>query len=197
MKRIIIASIIMLLPACAGVKATYTKPAEANSPEYDRTVDASFDKTWNALIDYASSNFFSIDNYEKDSGLMTLSFGAGNPETYIDCGRWDAEWTNPQNYQRQSFHGSYIRYIQQAVTTTFTGKMNITVREVTPEKTRVRVNARYILASAEGNTWSFDSGSSSTVSVNNPTQGISAYRTCRPTYAAEKAILSAIDELSQ
>jgi hypothetical protein len=195
-KALLIVPAIVMLSACAST-ANYTKPAETNSPDYDRTVDASFDKTWNALIDYASSNFFSIDNFEKDSGLMTLSFGSSDPDTYIDCGQWNAQWTNPQTYQRQSYNGSYARYLQQRFTTTFTGKMNITVREITSEQTRVRVNARYILASTGGNTWSFDSGSSATISVSNATRGIGANRTCRPTYAAEKAILGAIDELSQ
>ena len=50
-----------------------------------------YDETWNAIIDFVNNSFFSIENLEKDSGLLTLSFGSKEAENFIDCG--DFEYT--------------------------------------------------------------------------------------------------------
>ena len=59
------------------MNATYTPPDESNPvTNYSVTVDKGFETTWDALMDYAVSTFFRVVNYEKESGLLTLSFGA-------------------------------------------------------------------------------------------------------------------------
>ena len=50
-----------------------------------------FDETWSSVIDFVNDSFFKIENREKDSGLLTLSFGSKEPENFIDCG--DFEYT--------------------------------------------------------------------------------------------------------
>jgi len=35
-------------------------------------INKGFDEVWTSLIEYSASSFFAIDNFEKDSGLMTL-----------------------------------------------------------------------------------------------------------------------------
>ena len=50
-----------------------------------------FDETWTSVIDFVNDSFFKIENLEKDSGLLTLSFGSKEPENFIDCG--DFEYT--------------------------------------------------------------------------------------------------------
>ena len=50
-----------------------------------------FDETWTSVLDFVSDSFFKIENLEKDSGLLTLSFGSIEAEKFIDCG--DFEYT--------------------------------------------------------------------------------------------------------
>ena len=50
-----------------------------------------FDETWISVIDFVSDSFFKIENFEKDSGLLTLSFSSKDAEKFIDCG--DFEYT--------------------------------------------------------------------------------------------------------
>ena len=50
-----------------------------------------FDETWTSITDFINDSFFKIENLEKDSGLLTLSFGSKEPENFIDCG--DFEYT--------------------------------------------------------------------------------------------------------
>ena len=50
-----------------------------------------FDETWTSIIGFVSDSLFKIEKSEKDSGLLTLSFGAKEAEKFIDCG--DFEYT--------------------------------------------------------------------------------------------------------
>ena len=47
---------------------------------------------------------FKIENLDKDSGLLTLSFGSTNPENFIDCG--DFEYT--LFFTGEEFKGSLL-----------------------------------------------------------------------------------------
>src|SRR3990167_1761700 len=71
-----------------GVKYPEYQPPAPQSYNSDnvRTINKNFEQTWTALIDYTSSSFFGIDNFEKDSGLMTLDFGSNDPAKFVDCG---------------------------------------------------------------------------------------------------------------
>jgi len=171
--------------------ASYAPPGTgAGNASNEVTVERSFDEVWTALVDYASSTFFAIKNFEKASGLMTVSFGSGSLTDFINCGTWNA----------LAFRGPYVNYLKTGADTQFDGSMNIRVKAVTAMRTSVRVNARYVLTSvrtAPGgapvrDTWAFDSGGSATVAVQFPAAGTTPARTCAPTGLAEETILKGI-----
>lgn len=181
----------LVLSGCAT--GTYTPPGSltGDDAKHEVIVNKSFDATWTSLIDYASSTFFAIDNFEKASGLITLSFGSSEPGRFIDCGQMVAQ------AGAQKFNGPYATYMSTHLGATLTGKMNLVVRQLEPNKTLVRANARYVFVSPPqggipGNSWTFESGGQATVPVTVPMAGTIPTRTCRPTYAAEKAILDAV-----
>lgn len=60
---------------------TYSPPIQLNyrSEDSTLTVNRGFEEAWTALIQYSAAIFFAIKNFEKDSGLLTLAFGSGNP----------------------------------------------------------------------------------------------------------------------
>src|SRR3546814_8710634 len=59
-----------------------TQPSLTNS----RTVNAGFEETWDRLVRNLSSEFFVINNIEKASRIINVSFQTDAPERYVDCG---------------------------------------------------------------------------------------------------------------
>ncbi len=74
----------LLLASCTG----YTPPDISGfaSKSFSKTVESNYDDTWEKLIDYSSEFFFTIDRFEKESGLIILSFDAPNPTDYVSMG---------------------------------------------------------------------------------------------------------------
>lgn len=173
--------LLLLIAACVP---NYTPPKHPTGTlQNEITIDKSFQEVWSAVIDHATSTFFGVDNFEKDSGLMTLSFGGRNPDRFIDCG-W-LKTTNLANYD-----GTTVQALErEALSTNLVGKMNIVVRAETPTRTRLRANARYVYQ-AQGKqykpTWTFESNTSDTQKVG------SVMVTCRPTNVAEQDLLKGV-----
>lgn len=166
------------LGGCAMVKATPPQ-AHGGKSDYDVVLDADYNKVWSALVDYSSQTFFAIENIEKESGLMTLSFGSGDEARFIDCG----------NVSGMGGTNTTINFIRSTSQASLNGKMNVLVKEEAEGKTRLRVNARYIYQAADPSgvyTWSFDTGGSFTVS--SPQNSV----TCLPTHNAERDIINGV-----
>lgn len=182
----------VLVTGCAT--GTYVPPDFSSQPsQYERIVNKPFDATWASLVDYASQAFFGIDNFEKASGLMTLNFGSSNPSKFIDCGRMTVKGGV------NSADMPYAKYLSQRFGATLKGRMNLVVRALQPNKTKVQVNARYVFTlpanqqiGTPQQVWSFDSGGKDTINIAGATRGTISTRTCRPTYVAEQAILDAV-----
>lgn len=190
MKNMIALPTLLILGSCVSPigQVVYEEPdPRAYSSEHQ--FDHRKDDVWDALIDYAAHAFFAIDSYERDSGLMTVSFTA-TPETYVDCGMWTANGQTLLYVDRPSFHFD------------LDGTMNIRVVERSPNRTTLSVNARYILTMSDpayplGRTvWSFDTGSVHRhTKIRNLSLGTLPYRTCRPTGVAETLVLNGVREL--
>ncbi len=186
---------IAIAPVLACATAQYQPPAASGSAEdSQREIDLSYDEVWERLVQFTAGTYFGIDNFEKESGLMTLSFGAEDPGRFVDGGRWKS--TAP------AFEGNYVDYLARYQNGQLTGRMNIVVTELASNRTRVRVNARYVFSSVVvdpytsqriTNSWSFNTGTADTASVANAAMGTPPTRTLRPTHAAEREILDAID----
>lgn len=182
--------LILLLSACAS--ATYVPPSHVNrTNDYQVIVYQPYDVVWKKLIQFSAKTFFSIDNYEKESGLITLSFGSSSPEEFVSGGEWKYQGMNGE------FSGDYVEFLHKFYRAKLQGKMNIVVSSIDDNKTKVAVHARYVLTvpptqNSNGDTWAFDTGNCATVRVTNPAPGTPSNRTVCPTYVAEKSIISAI-----
>ena len=138
MKKLIAFITLFILTSCATVQLddiTYIAPEKT---EYSKTIkfNNSKDEVWNALIDYASESFFSINTYEKDSGLMTLSF-TSNPERFVNCGNWIVNGTD----------NNYVEFmrLRQGTNVNLNGVLNLRVAERDTGVTSLTANARYII----------------------------------------------------
>lgn len=185
--------LLVLFYGCAS--SSYTPPPDINYRIANfSVVNKPFDVVWSGLIEHLASTYFGIENYEKSSGLMTLTFGSSDPSKFITGGVIKTE-SIAINYQ-----GDYIDYLIQNFSTDFQAKMNIVVKAESENKTRVIVNTRYVLISknvqtGEVKTWSFNTNSEDKQIVNISSDKSNAFRIVRPTHKAEKDILNAISKL--
>jgi len=167
----------------------YTPPNQGDyvNINFERTINKSYDEVWSALIEYSASTFFAINTFEKESGLLTLKFGAANPDKYIDCGEIQSVNTD--------YSGSAIGAFEAGDYADLDGAMNIFVKPISSNVTQVRVNARYIFRASDGYSkqiWSFDSGGSDTKRIGGVSQ-----MTCIPTHEAEETIIDGIDRIAK
>ena len=146
--------------------------------------------SFNSLPHLKKGSFFAIDNCEKDSGLINLSFGDSKPSDFETGGHWKSTGSG-------SFEGDYVDYLSKDWNCKLVGKLNILVSRVSENKTRIRISARYLFIahsrqSGESQTWSFDTGSCDTITPTNPASGTPKFRTICPTYKAEGAIINTV-----
>ena len=206
MKKIL-SSLVMtiLLSSCAVEKEKLTENVgkyvppniEDNNFKNSIITNKNFDETWTSVIDFVNDSFFKIENLEKDSGLLTLSFGSKEAEKFIDCG--DFEYT--LFFTGEEFKGSYIDYVKSGLLAVLEAKMNINIQKIDNESTKISINTNYTFSTQHAlgyydpklnQTYSFVSGGYQKINVINPISGSIPTRTCKSTNFAENAIFNAI-----
>ena len=82
MRHLLIAALSLCVAACAG-KVDYIRPTAQVAPSSNtKTVERPRDLVWNASVPELSKQFFVINNLDKSSGLMNISY-TGDPERHI------------------------------------------------------------------------------------------------------------------
>ena len=197
---------------------SYAPPPAVVSASEPRVIqlDQPFEDVWHALISYSGSAFFGIDNFEKASGLLTLSFTAETPSLYVTGGRLTriAGLTkvpilsghassqvvlDSQNSSIgasrlrsvDSYAGDWVGMLQQEAGLDLQGRINLVVKPLGPARTEVVINVRYDLVFGEGALW-FDSGSCADWVLSNPLRGTPSIRTICPTYRLETDIMDSL-----
>ena len=204
MKKILSSLVIsILLLSCAVEKEKLTEnvgkyvPPNIDDTNFKNSVitNKNFDETWISVIDFVNDSFFKIENLEKDSGLLTLSFGSNEAEKFIDCG--DFEYT--LFFTGEEFKGSYIDYAKSGLLAELEAKMNINIRKIDNESTKISINTNYTFSTQHAlgyydpklnQTYSFESGGYQTINVINPISGSIPTRTCKSTNFAENVIFN-------
>ena len=192
--------------ACAAPKPVYKYEKSETKKNYDVTVNKNFNTIWNKVIDYSSKSFFGIDNFEKDSGLITLSY-SGSPIGYVDCGKFDYNGLISNGTQVKDYFGTFQEFAQIYYNASLNGRMNILVKKNSESETYVRVNTRYVfsftrphpLGIYHGNesvTWTFNAGDEANVILmfGDMDVGLAVTDplniTCQPTYKLEQNLIS-------
>ena len=144
-----------LLIGCATGKFVYIPSDKPALVKNSLEVDKSRDSTWNQLIAGLSSGFFVINNMDKQSGFINLSY-TGDPEKYVDGGelchtvsnlRGERTYRFPASRANAQFEGmvgntlcGFNRQLD------LEGRINILLSELAPSHTRLTINTRYILS---------------------------------------------------
>jgi hypothetical protein len=192
MRYATILGIAVFFLGCGVTTPEYTAPDPEPAGQTSVAVDQEYDDVWEGLISFTSQRFFAIDNYEKESGLMTLSFSS-DPGRFIECGEISTD--GPPSYE-----GNYVGwYDERRATLDLEGRMNLTVQEVREQETEVQVNVRYVVT-ATGTSgvqmaqWRFNTGGSDTQQIKANNFGATQTRTCVPTHEAERVIVEGVQE---
>lgn len=140
----------------------YHAPIGAEPVANEAVVRLPFSDTWDLLIGQLAKSFFVINNVDKASRIINVSFSTDKPEQYIDCGITERTfqyanesqtYSNPvaesNSFKDVGKWGPYelpvIAYFDRK--TSLEGRINVYVAPKDND-TVVTVNARYIFTSA-------------------------------------------------
>ncbi len=201
--------LIVLLAGCAAGHVDYVRP---NSPEplaNTKIVNKPREAVWNASVPELGKQFFVINNLDKSSGLINVSY-SGDPESYVDCGfitsyvknaRGERTYGFPgakaqESYEIMNGHGWF--FIDRRMS--LEGRVNLVFEETGPAKTKVTANTHYVierdvtvrnannLQQTDRQSISFNAGSSAAF----PPAENGEATTCVSTGKLEREILSVI-----
>jgi hypothetical protein len=202
--------IALFLSGCAGKLDIVRPTTQPNAANNFKIIDKPREAVWNASIPELGKQFFVINNLDKSSGLINVSYN-GDPEKYIDCGRVTSYVKNARGERTYDFPGAKAQqqyevmdnnrlfYINRRLS--LEGRVNLVFEEVSQNQTRVTANTRYVvqrqvtvtaaannIPQSGSDSISFNSGSSNSFAPNNNGQVLE----CVATGALEREILAVI-----
>ena len=159
-------AIIVGLTGCAS-QGTNTRSYVVGKPEKlnnEIIIPEGSSSVWDVLVKNLSRSFFSINNIDKESRIINVSFSTQKPSGYVDCGRTHRTYTQGSNVEHYDYevaekskfkaattrqeHPAFVNYVIINRETSLEGKANIYVApdDKNPKNsTIVTVNVRYIL----------------------------------------------------
>lgn len=112
------------------------------------------DAVWNSAVPKLGKQFFVINNLDKSSGLINLSY-SGDPESYVDCGRIISYVSNARGARTYDFPASKADQQYEVMSgnlffvhrkMSLDGRINLIFEELSPNETRVTANTKYVLS---------------------------------------------------
>lgn len=198
------------MTGCAGKLNCVRPAAQPGAANNYKIIDKPREIVWNAGVPELGKQFFVINNLDKSSGLINVSYN-GDPEKYIDCGRVTSYVKNARGARTYDFPGASAQQRYEVMHNgqlfglnrrlSLKGRVNLIFEELSPTKTKVTANTRYVvqrqltitavannIPQSSADSISFNSGSSGAFAPNNSGQGTE----CVATGALEREILFAI-----
>lgn len=139
---------------CAKSSLTYTPPFNTKKTTTTKIINKEYNKAWDELINKLTDNSFVINNIDKESGFINLSFSTQNPYSYANCGSWEGYFKNLRGESTYEFLGTEnARFTTLAGTTminvestkSLSGRINILLQKIENKKLKIKVNVKYIL----------------------------------------------------
>ena len=154
MKRFSGLVLVVVLAGCAG-HVDYVRPTSPQGMTNEKIVDKSREAVWNASVPQLGKQFFVINNLDKSSGLINVSY-SGDPERYVDCGRITSYVKNARGERTYDFPGSRAQQTYEIMNgqglfqvdrrMSVEGRVNLVFEEISPTQTKITANARYVVA---------------------------------------------------
>jgi hypothetical protein len=155
MKRSIAALSIAALAGCAG-QVDYIQPKQFVTPDSNtKIINKPRDAVWNSAVQALGKQFFVINNIDKSSGLLNVSY-SGDPEKYVDCGLITSKVKNLAGERVHMFLAAKAQQTYEIMNVQYglmivdrrmdlDGRINVIFEEASPTSTRVTANTRYVL----------------------------------------------------
>jgi hypothetical protein len=162
-KVIILCSLLPMLASCASPGLSTLSYLPPQQQEFKNSVvsESSFEEVWSGLVRELSKSFFVINNVEKPSRIINLSFSLdGDISEYVDCGRskrefksheeertYDYAVSSPSDYKFTDglvFQNYWHRIWAVKRGAELTGRINVFVAP-SEGGTEVAANVRYIV----------------------------------------------------
>lgn len=215
LKKAVLSVLIAATLAGCATKVDYRPPSLAAAPSNSKVVDKPIDEVWTKAVPAIGKQFFVINNLDKSSGLMNLSY-SGSPEQYVDCGHLNLQDQKASGVQTQSFPASAADreyWMSSGVTTfrvkrkmTLEGRMNLIFESLGKSQTRITANTKYVVtrdvqATDGANVYKFPTdtiGFNTGGAASFPAAEKAAHQyvqptiECRPTGALERSVLELI-----
>jgi hypothetical protein len=154
MRGLFVVLLAIILTGCMAGKVDYSMPATTPSELNSKTIEKSRDAVWSSSIPKLGKQFFVINNIDKSSGLINLSY-SGNPESFIDCGRVTSYVKNARGERTYDFAGSSANQSYEIMNPnglfllerkmSLEGRMNLIFEEIDQNSTKVTANTRYVI----------------------------------------------------
>ncbi len=96
-------AVVTALTGCATSTTNYAPPI-AKTVQNNRQINQSFETVWDRLVKQLSSDFFVINNIDKNSRLINLSFSSQRPSDFVDCGRTSRTFKNARGDQNYTYN---------------------------------------------------------------------------------------------
>lgn len=145
----------LFFSGCISSNFNYTPPQNSNNMvKNEKMVNGEFKKNWDTIVEKLSENSFVINNMNKDSGFINISFSTNQPSTYVDCGKWNGHFKNLRVDQNYHFNGADSRSYYSAmgagagqvqITTNLSGRINLLLKDLEDNQQKYKVNIKYIL----------------------------------------------------
>lgn len=201
---------VFTLSGCGG-KVEYVRPTSDPKVQNTKLVPKSREAVWNKTIPALGKQFFVINNLDKSSGLVNLSY-SGDPEKYVDCGNITSYVSNVRGERTYNFPGARAAVQYEVMDKaglfiidrkmSLEGRMNLIFEDAGSNQTRVTASTRYVLTrfqrwqSAGGeppqertDTMSFNTGQIGSLPVSNSAQAVE----CVSTGRLEAEVLSLVE----
>jgi hypothetical protein len=81
-------------PGQSTLNYTHAQPVKIKN---ERLVNKSVDEVWDSLVKELSKSFFVINNIDKESRIVNVSFYTDSPEDFVDCGTVSHSWSGITN----------------------------------------------------------------------------------------------------
>jgi len=150
--KIAVLFVIISISGCASGTSKYIGPATRGALQAkEYTVNKPIAKVWETFVNFSKRMFFTIQSNDMNSGVLRLTFGGKQPEKYVDCGK--VPDVNPINMV------PYLSKIKINGTVELLGTIDLLMKPVDSENTRISFVIHYNLKIKEGNfpaqNWSF------------------------------------------
>lgn len=157
--------LIVLLTGCAtqGISTFKYIPNAPTTTINELTISEQHSKVWDNLVKELSKSFFIINNIDKESRIINISFSTTTPSDYVDCGksyRTYSQYGKTDVYEYNTANSAifkeatirqidpvFANYIIVHRETELEGRSNVYIAPNENDKnlTTVSVNTRYIM----------------------------------------------------